>query len=293
MATYTIKDLEKISGIKAHTIRIWEKRYSIVKPQRTQTNIRYYTDSDLRRLLNLSILSNKGLRISKIALLSDTEINDKVMHLSQTNNDLQSMVENLIIAMIELDEHKFERILSNLIIKSGFEEAFISVLYPFFERVGILWQTGTIMPGQEHFISNLVRQKLIVAIDSHRENGHNQPSFMLFLPEGELHELGLLFYNYILKKRAYKTLYLGQSVPLSDVKALTDTFKPNYLLTIVNTSVAEKKINDYLQQIITNYPNISLFVGGAQIDIIKTQFLPNVIKVSSPLNFIQKIDILK
>jgi DNA-binding transcriptional MerR regulator len=293
MATYTIKDLEKISGIKAHTIRIWEKRYSIVTPQRTQTNIRYYTDSDLRRLLNLSILSNKGLRISKIALLSDDEINDKVMHLSQKSNDVQSMVESLIIAMIELDEYKFERILSNLIIKSGFEDAFVSVLYPFFERVGILWQTGTIMPGQEHFISNLVRQKLIVAIDSHREPGNAKSSFMLFLPEGELHELGILFYNYLLRKRGFRTIYLGQSVPSADVFALAETYKPDYLLSVVNTSVSEKKINDYLVQLSNQNTNTSIFIGGAQVSLLKNNLPSNVFKIQSPFDFIQRLELMK
>jgi len=185
MATYSIRDLEKISGIKAHTIRIWEKRYEIIQPSRTPTNIRFYSDNDLRKLLNISFLSRNGLKISKIANLGNDEIGEKVLLFTQKANHTENTIESLIISMIELDENKFERILSNIIIKLGFEETFTNILHPFFEKIGILWQAGTIIPAHEHFISGLVRQKLIVAIDGLRDKPIIKNSqFLLFLPEG-------------------------------------------------------------------------------------------------------------
>ena len=165
MAYYSIKDLEKLSGIKAHTLRIWEKRYNLVEPKRTETNIRYYDDEDLKKVLNVALLNRNGLKISHIAGLKTEEINSKISDLSKGNQDSESVIDNLVISMIELDEKKFEKILSRTIMQAGFEETILYTIYPFFQKIGLLWQTGAINPAQEHFISNLVRQKLIVAID--------------------------------------------------------------------------------------------------------------------------------
>ncbi len=218
MAHYSIKDLEKLSGIKAHTLRIWEKRYQIVKPSRTDTNIRYYCDDDLKRILNISILNRHGLKISRIAGMTDAQLSEQVMHLAQATGDHESQIEQLTIAMIEMDEERFEKTLSKSIMTVGFEETVLTIIYPFFDKVGMLWQTGSINPAQEHFVSNLIRQKLLVAIDS-QNYPHNPESrrFLLFLPEGELHELGLLFFHYILKKHGHQVIYLGQSVPFADL----------------------------------------------------------------------------
>ena len=153
MSTYSIKDLEQISGIKAHTIRIWEKRYNIVSPLRTNTNIRFYTDGDLKRLLNVSILNRNGFKISNIVRLSKEEILRSVMETSISYMNFESQIENLVIAMIDMDEIKFEKTLSNSILKLGFEETVSNIIFPFLEKTGILWQIGTINPAQEHFIS--------------------------------------------------------------------------------------------------------------------------------------------
>lgn len=204
MSAYTIRELENLSGIKAHTIRIWEKRYGLIAPQRTSTNIRTYCDTELKKLLNVSILNRNGLKISKIAQLSTDEIIAKISQFtSATTTSAESQIESLILAMIDLDDYRFEQVLARAVIQYGFEDAVTTVLYPFFVRIGIMWQTGSINPAQEHFVSNLVKQKLYVAIDGLNVNfKHNARRFVFFLPEGELHEIGLLFFCFLVKKEA-------------------------------------------------------------------------------------------
>src|SRR5512145_871377 len=193
MGAYTIRELENLSGIKAHTIRIWEKRYGLIAPQRTSTNIRTYCESELKKLLNISILNRNGLKISKIAQLSSDEINDRINKYTLDIIGTESQMENLTLSMIDMDEHRFEQVFAKSVIKFGFEEAVIKVLYPFFVKIGLMWQTDSVYATQEHFITNLVKQKLFVALDgitiSEKEN---QKFSFFFLPEGELHELGLL-----------------------------------------------------------------------------------------------------
>ena len=166
MSTYSIKDLERLTSVKAHTIRMWEKRYGIVDPNRSETNIRNYTDEDLKRLLNISILNRHGIKISKIANMTNHELNQKIMEVVKPESDYLSQIEGLVVAMIEMNEIRFERILNQSILKIGFESSLYYIIYPFFEKIGMLWQTGTINPAQEHFISNLIRMKLCVAVDS-------------------------------------------------------------------------------------------------------------------------------
>lgn len=195
---YSIKDIESLTKIKAHTVRIWEKRYSIIKPERSKTNIRFYSDNELRKLLNISILINNGIKISHISGFNSDEIREKALYFLQNPNDMENQVKNLVIAMPELNESKFEKILSKSIINTGFEKTMLHLVYPFQQHIGVLWQTGSINPAHEHFISNLIRQKLISSIDSIEYKEHtNAKRFILFLPEGEWHELGLLFYYYL------------------------------------------------------------------------------------------------
>ena len=166
MAYYSIRDLERLSGIKAHTIRIWEKRYGLLNPTRTDTNIRHYSDDDLKRILNVSILNRHGIKISHIASMDEREMADKVLIISRDTSDYDSLIENLVIYMVDMDQEKFEKLLSRSIMQIGFEDSILKIIYPFLEKIGILWQTGAINPAQEHFISHLVRQKIIVGIDS-------------------------------------------------------------------------------------------------------------------------------
>lgn len=289
MANYSIKDLEKLSGIKAHTIRIWEKRYNIVQPSRTTTNIRYYCDDDLKKLLNISILSRHGFKISKLANLSPQQLNEKVIYLLHESGTYHNQIEHLISAMIDLDEKKFEKILSDSILKIGFEETVINIIYPFFEKIGILWQTGAIKPGQEHFVSNLLRQKLIVAIDGQMMNEKEEAkTFIIFLPEGEYHELGLLFYTYLIKKKGHKVIYLGQTVPFPDIEALVNSHKPDFLFTSLSSNVPEDNINDFIHKLSDKFSDIYVFITGYQAS--KLNELPeNVYKITSPSQFFDQL----
>jgi len=286
MATYTIKDLERLSGIKAHTIRIWEKRYNIIAPQRTATNIRNYCDGELKKLLNISLLNRKGLKISILAQLSNKELNEKINQLIQNYSDTESLIESMAIAMIDLDEVKLEKILSRTIMQLGFEETIIKILYPFLIKIGVMWQTGIINPAQEHFISNLIRQKLIVAIDGLiAGNNPHSKKFTLFLPDGEFHELGLLFYHYLIKRRGHQVIYLGQSVPLDDLLE-TKRLKPvNYLVTAFVSFRNGKDIINYSKAIAGKFVDQPIYLSGKQTENIKDKLPENVKIITSPGTF--------
>lgn len=266
MIKYSINDLEKITGIKAHTIRIWEKRYGVVVPERTQTNIRLYCDEDLKRLLNISTLNKHGFKISHIIGMNPGEINEKIIEISGSSSDYESQINSLVVAMIELDEDTFEKIISNGVIKLGFEKTVTHILYPFLEKIGVLWQIGTVNPAQEHFITNLIRQKLIIAIDgqAHSKANHAK-TFMLYLPEGEMHELGLLFGAYILKKMGQKVIYLGQNVPLGDLLEINRIRNADFLMTFFIAANPIQEIEAYLKQVIEQLPDKKLIISGHQL----------------------------
>lgn len=286
MASYSIKELENLSGIKAHTIRIWEKRYGIIKPARTDTNIRYYCDNDLKRLLNIAILNRYGMRISDISKLSDPEMIEKVINVSSDSSNAESNIENLIVAMVEMDEYKFDRIISRYIMHEGFENLVVKVIFPFFVKIGLLWQTGSVNPAHEHFVSNLFRQKVMVAIDNIvvSEN-KEEKKFILFLPEGEYHELVLLFYNYLIKKSGKLVYYLGSSVPFVDLVETSKMVSPDFLFTSLTSSLNKDEVNEYINKLLQTFPSPKIFVTGIQI---KENFInspSNVLKVLSPQDF--------
>ena len=266
MAEYSIKDLERLTGIKAHTIRIWEKRYSIIDPKRTSTNIRFYSDSELKKILNVSILNSNGMKISAIANMNSEQLHERVMALNQVSDDSASFIDQLTIAMIELDEASFERILSLVTLKIGFEDTVTSVLYPFLDKIGILWQTGKINPAQEHFISNLIRQKLIVAIDSIPNHTNPKlPVVLLYLPENELHEIGLLFYSYLVKKIGYNVVYLGQSVPVNDLESVVEIRDPKILVTSLSSPIPQSNLHSYLENMSNEFSTKDIYISGFQI----------------------------
>jgi MerR family transcriptional regulator, light-induced transcriptional regulator len=265
MVNYSITDLEKITGIKAHTIRIWEKRYSVVTPERTTTNIRYYTDNDLKRLLNISMLNRYGYRISSIVKMSSEELGKKVMDISESSNDYNLQIEHLIVAMMELNEEKFEKVLSNALVKLGFENSVTGIIYPFLEKVGILWLVGTINPAQEHFIVNLIRQKIIAAIDGLMVTPSSKAKkFILFLPPSELHELSLLFSWYTLKKNGHKVIYFGQSLPIDDLKKVSQIQSPDYMLTVITAAQTTDQYHYLIHTLSTSLPHIKIFISGLQ-----------------------------
>ncbi len=266
MSTFSIRDLEHLSGIKAHTIRIWEQRYELIKPKRTTTNIRYYDETDLKHILNVALLKEHGFKISRISQMTDQEMQREVMHLTERDLKYPEQIHALTIAMVDMDEKRFEKIISTCILKLGFESCMLNVIYPFLSKIGVLWQTGAINPAQEHFISNLVRQKLIVAIDGqyHKQDSDSK-KFVLFLPDGEMHEIGLLFADYVIKSRKGMTFYLGQSLPLKDLRRIINIQKPDYLFTIITTTPGPANIQDYVDELATAFSDIELLLTGYQV----------------------------
>lgn len=227
MNSFTIKDLENLSGIKAHTIRVWEQRYGFLKPKRTETNIRYYSNDELKTILNVALLNKYGFKISHIGRMQPHEMQERIMNLNDGRAIQERIVNELVQTMVDLDMDAFERVISSYISSKGIERAVTQILFLFLEKIGILWQTGHIHPAQEHLVTNVIRQKLIVAIESTGTPVSLGKTFLLFLPEGEHHELGLLFMYYMLKTRGAKTIYLGANVPLADVEQVVTLKKPD------------------------------------------------------------------
>lgn len=291
MAIYSIKDLEILTGIKAHTIRVWERRYNLVDPGRTNTNIRCYSDEDLKRLLNVSILNQNGFKISKIAELDDAQLRSRVLDLCMDPRNNNVMVESLLVAMLELDELKFSRVLASSIIKIGFEATIEEVLFPFLERIGVLWQSGTINPGQEHFISNLIRQKLMVAIDTEMQNTPvtRKQRILFFTPEQEWHDMGLLFFSLLARKAGFEIIYLGASVPLADLNAVRG-IRPYHALFF--TMVGARKKDDFyrlIREIDHEFPNFPVFVSGLQFKEQQPLLPPNFVLCPSAATFKQAL----
>ncbi|MHA6247314.1 MerR family transcriptional regulator [Pontibacter sp. CAU 1760] len=266
MAQYTIKELEHLSGIKAHTIRVWEQRYNILNPKRTDTNIRFYDDADLKSLLNISLLNERGYKISKIAQMEPDEILQMVTQLCDAPCVCSNHVSALVSAMVDMDEVKFEKQLSTATLQFGLHEAMQEVIYPFLRKIGILWQTGNISPAHEHFVSNLIRQKLIVAIDGqviHRKE--NAPAYILYLPEGELHEVALLYMSYILRSKGQHVVYLGQNLPFKDLELTYEQFKGARLCSVLTAYPERDQVQAYLNKLSERFSDTTIYVCGYQV----------------------------
>jgi DNA-binding transcriptional MerR regulator len=262
MNVFTIKDLENLSGIKAHTIRIWEQRYSFLNPQRSETNIRYYSNDELQTILNIALLNKYGYKISQIDKMSTGEISDKILGLCEVEAKREKLVNELIHCMVKVDMNAFELLLTKYIKSKGIEQAIVQILFPFLERIGILWVTNHINPAQEHLVSNLIRQKLIVGIDSISNPVSPGKTALLFLPEGEHHELGLLFIHYLLKRNGHGVLYLGTNVPLKDLVYVATMQNPDFLYAHL-TSVADSfSFDKFLTNLHGVMPNRKVVVSG-------------------------------
>lgn len=285
MAEYSIKELEKLSGVKAHTIRIWEKRYKLINPKRTPTNIRSYSDSDLKKIINVAIVNNSGVKISHIARLPASELSRLVQQQHESGEDIASPIDKLTITTVEMNERGFNRVMKKLKSSMSFEEIVLGVLYPFLEKIGVLWQTGEITPAQEHFISNLIRQKIFVAIDSLPLPNDNSKKIVLFLPENEYHEIGLLFYHYLARKKGYTSLYLGQSVPYEDIKAVVNVHKPKFIITSIVTTLHEGDIKNYVGKLSKDFARQITLVTGIVTQKLDFSSFKNVQRFSSALEF--------
>lgn len=265
MAEYKIKDLETLTGIKAHTIRIWEKRYGLISPDRTDTQIRTYNDEELALLLNIALLNKNGVKISHIAEMKPEQIAERVWQL-MGGKSTDNSTEKLILSLIELDEVLFKSTLQNLIDEIGIEKTFTDSLIPFLDRIGVMWMVGSINPAQEHFISNLIRQKIIAEIDKLPIPENKEKNVLLFLPEHEWHEISLLFYHYNLRSRGIYTIYLGQSLPYESLVDCIEKFKPKALITSWLTAVEEKFVVNYFKQLKQDAKGLPIYAGGFQIN---------------------------
>ena len=286
MSTYSIKDLEKLSGIKAHTIRIWEQRYHLIEPQRTNTNIRYYSDDDLVKLMNTSLLNQNGFKISKIAELDSNQIKELILKLNNEIPSLITLTSNLVKSLIEVDEIGFNLVYETSVKNLGFEATIEQLLFPFFEIIGNLWLAGTIVPAQEHFITNLIRQKLIVAIDHERTVASQvRPRILFYLPEGEFHEIGTLYYNYLARKANFEVIYLGTSVPFRDIFKMDEIRPFQIIFTSFVISQGAGTLVKRIEKKRKAFPNKILLVSGWQIKQEKPHLPKNFFQISSSVDF--------
>jgi DNA-binding transcriptional MerR regulator len=289
---YSISDIEGLIGVKAHTIRAWEVRYNLVPPKRTATNIRFYNEEDLKMLLNVVTLNENGYKISKIAKMSSKQIADLVVQLKTNwNNDIVQVLQ-LSNAALTYDEVAFSDILAGCIAEMGLTKAMDTVLFPFMKKIGMLWQTGTIDPSHEHFASNLIRDRIIVEIDKvEKPRKVNPKRFLLFLPEGEMHETGLLFARYLLKNCGHDTLYLGQEIPYADVKKVLDSYHPDYAFIVLTSLNLGKNVNKIIGKVLESL-SVPLIVAGSLIsefDILVNDQMTPLKNVCDMVEFLEEI----
>ncbi|SJZ33880.1 MerR family transcriptional regulator [Sediminibacterium ginsengisoli] len=262
MEAFTIKDLENLSGIKAHTIRIWEQRYSLLKPSRTDTNIRYYSNDELKKVLNISILNRYGYKISEINRMSLDEMNEKIRALADTEARLELTLNKLVAAMIDMDMELFETLIDQYTAQQGIAGAIQMLVFPFLEKIGILWQTNHITPAQEHMVSNIIRQKLIAGIDRSPKPQTKHKTIILFLPPDQYHELGLLFMQFLLKQEGHEVLYLGCDTPVKELEYVARLKKPDFIYCHL-TSVAQNfQLGKWLTQLGQQLANFPVVFSG-------------------------------
>jgi DNA-binding transcriptional MerR regulator len=276
MDAFTIKDLENLTGIKAHTIRIWEQRYSFLKPNRSNSNIRCYNSDELKIVLNVSLLNRYGYKISRINRMVEEEINEKIFLLSQVGALQERLVNELIQCMIDLDMEAFECKLDKYVRINGIEESILKIIFPFLERIGILWLTNHINPAQEHLVSNIIRHKLIVGIEGIKNKNQSDKKVLLFLPEGEHHELGLLFIYYLLKKGGFTVLYVGANIPVKDMASIAMCKEPVILYCHLTSVVQNFNLENFLFSINRELINCQFVISGKLIQSYKKKIPPNI-----------------
>lgn len=286
-SSFSIKDLENFSGIKAHTIRIWEKRYNLLEPERTDTNIRMYSLENLQKLLNISYLNTHGFKISKIAKLKNEEIQATVNEISKKSNVQNPAINELKLAMLNFDQEKFYNTYQDLKNEKSFKEIVYDILIPFLSEIGTLWQTDIITPAQEHFITNLIRQKIILNTELIQIDYKPVPNkiFVLYLPENEIHELGLMIINYELISKGYHTIFLGQSVPIFNLMDLVDLNSEIIFISYFTINPEKENITAYLEEFhekILSLGNAKFWILGRMLEYIDYKKLPeNIITFKS------------
>lgn len=288
MTLYSIKDLEYLSGIKAHTIRIWEKRYHLLDPGRTETNIRSYSDNDVRRILNVAMLIKSGYKISNVASFDEAKLQTEIIRLNRNLTDPEKNIDQLLFHAVNLDALGFEQLLDKIIAEFGFQKTIQQVVFPFFERIGILWQAGSIFTAHEHFVSNLIRNRII------RETGKFESKefgkvVLFFLRENEMHELGLLFMNFLAAQAGLRCVYLGQSLPFADLSNLLVSGNFDFVCTYFIHAIEKHELEQYLANLSLVFNQNKILVAGRQIGIHKPKLPSNVVVVKNGNDFLKRI----
>jgi DNA-binding transcriptional MerR regulator len=292
MSSYSIKDLEQISGIKAHTIRIWEQRYQFLQPSRTTTNIRTYSSNELKTILNVSLLNKYGFKISHIDKMTSEQMEEKILSINQLDAQKERVVNNLIKEMVSMNMLGFEQQLDMYIAQKGIEKTITEIIFSFLERVGILWVTSHINPAQEHLATNVLRQKIIYGIEKLPPITKYNKRVILFLPEAEYHEIGLLFVHFLLKLNGIYVDYLGANVPMVDLEYLVKTTKVDYLFSHLTLPGKKFKFDKFINQLAEISKVSSIILSGQLIQDYKGP-IPAGIQLKRSLNdtlqFIQSI----
>ncbi|WP_286744197.1 MerR family transcriptional regulator [Roseivirga sp. UBA1976] len=295
MIKYSIKDLEKFSGIKAHTIRIWEQRYQLLTPKCTETNIRYYDEDQLKYLLNVTLLLEHGFRISQICAMTGAEFNAHLKEVagkglnSKEDNMLNAAVNELVLAMLELDEQRFEKIMSSSLLQRSFEEVLIKVIYPFLKRIGVMWRIGEVSTAQEHFIYQLIRQKIIVAIDSLIVRSKSSEKYLLFLPKSEFSDLLILLFTYILKNRGKQCIYLGADIPFKDLQQVAQITKPDVLFTFVKAPASKLDTQAYIYELSEKFGDKQILISGNPYFMEELEYPKNVLLILEANDLIEML----
>lgn len=296
MNRFQIRDLEEFSGVKAHTIRVWERRYGLLSPDRTDTNIRYYDLDDLKSILNVSYLLQNGYKISKVAALQPAERERLVNEVSLSKNGVTDVLNSLKYAMLSFDEVLFESVSSKYREKHGFRALVEEVYVPLLEHIGLLWQSNAICPAQEHFVSNLIRHKLIHATASLPLTGGRDRVFVLFLPENEIHELGLLYIDHILRARGERTIYLGQSVPTADLAQVAAAIRqPIVFVALLMAQPMAPEIPGFLKELRATAPKpgTQFWLAGGQLKKVDSKDVPEGMSLHGSLADLMKaLDLL-
>lgn len=290
MTFYSIKDLEYLSGVKAHTIRIWEKRYQLLSPVRSDTNIRSYTDDDVRRILNVAMLIKNGYKISNIAAFDTEKLQSEVLRINRNLTDPEKDVDQLMFHTVNLDTFGFEGLLDKIIAEFGFLKTMQQVIFPLFERIGILWQAGSIFVAHEHFVSNLIRNRIITETGKFERN-ESAKTVLFFLRENEWHEMGLLYFNFLAVDAGLHCVYLGQSLPFSDLTNLLASTRFDYVCTTFTTAIEKAELEQYLANLSLVFNSNKIIVSGRQINILKPKLPSNVVVIKNHNDFFRKISV--
>lgn len=291
MVIYSIKDMENLSGVKAHTIRIWEKRYGIVEPKRTPTNIRYYTDEDLRHLLNVCFLYRNGYKISKIAKLSNEDIKHKVAKYSKLDIAFEDELDALLLFILQFDAYHFNQVLDSHIKQNGLIETMKEVIYPLLDKLSVAWLTGSFQQSHESFVTQVIKSKILHATEQLEEENNFSPCYLIYLPKGEKQELSLVYLHYLLKFNNCKVINLGLDVEQQDLRLAIDSIKPEYIFTIINEEMENISLQNYVNELCSVNDNSTILITGYQAVAKNIEWPTNGVKLNDlkeTIDFIEK-----